>query len=64
MADEAKSTYKVKEGCRFGSANELGPGDTVELTEAEAAGFLDKLEKVEKVEPKAPAVPKKPAAGE
>jgi hypothetical protein len=41
--------------------DQYGAGDEVELTAAEAAGFLDKLEPVEPVEPDpplAPAVPK------
>lgn len=42
-----KLTYRVKPGFRHGRDNEYGPGDTVELTEREASGFLDKLELVE-----------------
>lgn len=47
-------TYRVKPGHRFGVGKAKGPGDLVELTTAEAAGFLDKLELVEvtKDEPK------------
>lgn len=41
-----KQTYRVKPGQRFGVGKRLGPGDTVQLTEAEAQGFLDKLELV------------------
>lgn len=42
----SKQTYQVKPGHRFGVGKALGPGDTVELTAAEAQGFLDKLELV------------------
>jgi hypothetical protein len=38
--------YRVKPGMRHGAGNQYGPGDEVELTEAEARGFLDKLELV------------------
>lgn len=38
--------YRVKTGFRHGNLNQYGPGDVVELTEEEAAGFLDKLELV------------------
>jgi len=38
-----KQTYRVKPGYRFGMLNELGEGDTVELTPQEAEGFKDKL---------------------
>lgn len=69
------STYRVKEGQVWGTNPELVAGDTVELTEAEAAGFEDKLEPVggkakaaadaraaaePKEEPPAGAAPKKP----
>lgn len=37
-------TYRVKEGYRHGAGGKYGPGDLVQLTEVEAAGFLDKLE--------------------
>lgn len=40
-------TYRVKPGYRHGISRVYGPGDAVELTEVEAAGFLDKLELVE-----------------
>jgi len=40
-------TYRVKPGHRFGVGKAKGPGDLVELTTVEAAGFLDKLELVE-----------------
>lgn len=68
MADEVKKTYKVKEGQTWGVNPELQAGDTVELTEKEAAGFLDKLEEVgashtgsEPIgNPQGAAVPKKP----
>ena len=59
MADEKKK-YKVKEGQTFGANNEYSEGDIVELTEAEAAGFEDKLEPVEAPVPRVP----KPAAKE
>lgn len=41
---EKKNKYRVRPGCRFGSYNEIGPGEVVELTAEEAAGVLDKLE--------------------
>lgn len=37
-------TYRVKPGFTHGASDQYKAGDTVELTEAEAAGFLDKLE--------------------
>ena len=37
------ATYMVKAGRRFGAENQYGPGDKVELSPQEAAGFLDKL---------------------
>ena len=39
--------YRVKEGQHHGRLRQYGPGDVVELTETEAAGFLDKLVLVE-----------------
>jgi hypothetical protein len=42
--EEETQTYVVKEGQTWGTNPELQAGDTVELTEAEAAGFEDKLE--------------------
>jgi len=68
MADEQKKTYKVKEGQTWGTNPELQAGETVELTEKEAAAFPDKLELASGAPaadsmPQAPAVPKKPAAG-
>lgn len=42
----AKSRYRVRPGFVFG-VRDLTAGAIVELTEQEAAGFLDKLEKVE-----------------
>jgi len=42
MSDK-KYTYRVRRGCRFGAFQQFGPGSTVELTEDEAGGFLDKL---------------------
>ena len=44
---EETKTYVVKEGQTWGTNPELQAGDTVELTEAEAAGFEDKLEPVD-----------------
>jgi hypothetical protein len=44
--EEETKTYRVKVGQVWGTNPELQPGDTVELTEAEAAGFEDKLEQV------------------
>lgn len=41
---DSKKQYRVKPGYEFGKNKEYKPGDTVELTEEEAAGFLDKLE--------------------
>lgn len=41
-----KHTYMVRPGRRFGFGKKYGPGDTVELTESEARGFLDLLELV------------------
>ena len=45
--EEDTQTYVVKEGQTWGTNPELQAGDTVELTEAEAAGFEDKLEPVD-----------------
>ncbi len=36
--------YRVKPGYTFGAQSQHKPGDVVELTKGEAAGFLDKLE--------------------
>lgn len=41
---EETKTYRVKDGQTWGMNPELQAGDTVELTEKEAASFLDKLE--------------------
>jgi hypothetical protein len=66
MADEAKKTYRVKEGQHWGTNPELQPGETVELTEKEYTGFEDKLEPLgaapKDAESQAPAVPKRPAS--
>lgn len=43
-------TYRVRPGFRFGAQNQHAPGDVVELEEAAALGFLDKLELVQEVE--------------
>jgi hypothetical protein len=40
---EKKYTYAVKPGRRWGPYDEYGPGDTIELTTAEAEGFPDTL---------------------
>ena len=40
------ATYQVKQGMRFGGANQYGPTDKIELSVEEAAGFLDKLDLV------------------
>jgi hypothetical protein len=50
---EKKYTYKVLPGRRFGPYDELGPGDTVELTANEAEGFPKTLALVKA--PDAPA---------
>ncbi len=41
------ATYRVKPGKFHGARNEYKPGDLVELSAAEAMGFLDKLEPVQ-----------------
>lgn len=41
------TAYRVKPGFTFGAQSQHKPGDVVELTKEEAAGFLDKLEIVE-----------------
>lgn len=41
-----KQTYRVRPGFTFGVGRAKQPGDVVELTDAEAEGFLDKLELV------------------
>lgn len=38
--------YRVRPGFHHGVRSQYGPGDVVEMTPAEAAGFLDKLEPV------------------
>lgn len=43
----ARNFYRVKDGVRHGANNQFGPGSIVEMTEAEAAGVLDKLVLVE-----------------
>jgi len=35
--------YRVKPGVRFGASDQHAPGDIVDLSEQEAAGFADKL---------------------
>jgi hypothetical protein len=55
MAKKETLKYRVREGRRFGSYFEHGPGDVVELTEAQAGGFPDILELVkDKPEPPDP----------
>ena len=51
--------YRVRPGRTFGWKDDVGPGEVVELTEAEAAGFLDKLKLIE--EEDAPAAAPAPA---
>lgn len=43
--------YRVRAGKQHGSQKQYRSGDIVELTEQEAAGFLDKLERVEETLP-------------
>jgi hypothetical protein len=50
--EEETKTYRVKEGQTWGTNPELQAGDTVELTEAEAAGFEDKLELADGSQPR------------
>lgn len=38
------ATYQVRPGYRHGKDGQYGPGDKIELSVEEAAGFLDKLE--------------------
>lgn len=38
--------YRVRDGRRFGAGKAYGPGDLVELDEAEAASFVDLIEPV------------------
>jgi hypothetical protein len=54
MADE-KKTYVVKPGYTHGVAKRYKAGDTLELTDAEAVGLLDKLEVVDPNKKKADA---------
>ena len=42
--------YTVRPGYTFGNRGQYQPGDVVEMAEAEAAGFLDKLELVQMIE--------------
>lgn len=48
------ATYRVRDGYRHGGRKQHGPGDVVELGEAEAAPFLDKLERVSDTSPDEP----------
>lgn len=41
-----KKTYRIRQGFTHGAGRSLQGGDTVEMTEREASGFLDKLELV------------------
>jgi hypothetical protein len=43
---DALKVYQVRDGFRFGMRKQYAPGDTLTLTEGEAAGFLDKLEAI------------------
>lgn len=54
------TSYRVRDGYRFGTSNQHAPGTIVDLTEDEARGFLDKLERV--VDEPAPAPEPDPAA--
>ena len=49
MAENKATTkkYRVKEGHVFGAEDQFIPGDIVELTDAEARGFLDTVEPVD-----------------
>lgn len=42
--------FRVKAGCRFGAANQFGPGEVVELPAAALTAFGDKLEAVSPAE--------------
>lgn len=53
--------YRVRPGFRHGAQRQYGPGDVLEMTEQDAAGFLDKLELVPE-EPDAAAAPGVPVA--
>lgn len=53
--------YRVRPGILHGAQRQYKPGDVLELTEQEAAGFLDKLELVPD-EPAAAAAPVVPVA--
>lgn len=62
--EEETKTYRVKAGQVWGTNPELQPGDTVELTEAEAAGFEDKLEEAGVDAAREPQAPAAPPAGQ
>lgn len=47
----ATRSYRVKPNVFFGARDEYGPGAVVELDEAAALGFLDKLELVQETQP-------------
>lgn len=47
--------YRVRPGFYFGGIIEYGPGTVIELTDAEAQGFLDKLERLPDAPTDAPA---------
>lgn len=51
---DALKVYRVRDGFRFGMRKQYAPGDTLTLTEAEAAGFLDKLEAIANAMDEAP----------
>jgi hypothetical protein len=50
------ATWRVRPGFTFGAFNQHGPGALVELSEFEAAGFLDKLETADSAPPPAEPV--------
>ncbi len=47
--EETKKLYRCRPGFTHGVSDEVKPGDTIELTDREAAGLLDKFELVEAV---------------
>lgn len=40
-------TYRIKPGCTFGARGDITAGSLIQLTEAEAKAFVDKLELVD-----------------
>ena len=55
--------YQVKPGYTHGAFGQYQAGDVVELTEAEAAGFLDKLAPVAEPEPEVAETTPEPPTG-